>query len=150
MTDVRKILCLILLLLMAVSFSSCGFLNLLDDRAEKADIFTFVNENKDTLAECISKNDYTAIEGNNIIQKIKTDEDIVEFFCGGSGFGSATSYRGFYYSADDDMTAIWCGPLYNEPLTKSGDGYSWEEKNGDNTYYTENICGHFYYYDASF
>ena len=28
--------------------------------------------------------------------------------------------------------------------------FEWQESNGDNRYYTEHICGNFYYYEASF
>ena len=35
-------------------------------------------------------------------------------------------------------------------LAPSGNGFEWQEANGDNWYYTEHICGNFYYYEASF
>ena len=71
--------------------------------------------------------------------------------CGvGAGVGSGTSYVGFYYSSNDDMTAVWCAPSSVNSLTASGNGFEWQEQNGDNRYYTEHICGHFYYYEASF
>jgi 1-acyl-sn-glycerol-3-phosphate acyltransferase len=30
------------------------------------------------------------------------------------------------------------------------DHFAWQQENGDDRYYTEHICGHFYYYEASF
>ena len=148
----KKLLCLLISFLTAFSFSSCGVLKLLDDRAEKSDIVSYVKENEKLLIDCIGNKDFSAIKQNNFIQDINPtpEKDFVEFSCGGAGFGSATQYCGFYYSADDDMTEIWCSPTDDGPLCKSGDGYLWKEKDGDNTYYTEKICGHFYYYEASF
>ena len=48
------------------------------------------------------------------------------------------------------MTAVWCAPGSAEDLVVSGDGFEWLQPDGDNRYYTEHICGHFYYYEASF
>ena len=149
----KKALCLFLCIIVAMSFASCSFPNPFDDRAGKEDIFAYVKENGAALLESINKDDFLTIRtSTHIIQLIDDDEigrGFVDFDCGGSGFGPETSYCGFYYSADDDMTEIWCAPR-NVSLSKSGSGYEWHEENGDNTYYTENICGHFYYYEASY
>jgi hypothetical protein len=48
------------------------------------------------------------------------------------------------------MTAVWCAPSSVYALSPWGNGYEWWEDGGDNHYYTEHICGYFYYYDASF
>ena len=122
-----------------------------DDRAGKDDILSYVEENEDTLMECIQNNDFSPIENVRLIRDIdadRIDSGFVEFGCGGAGFGPETDYRGFYYSADDDMTEIWCAPR-GRAARESGDGYLWKDI-GDNTYYSEHICGHFYYYDAHF
>ena len=146
-------LCLFLCLMTVLSFASCSFPNPFDDRARKEDIFAYVKENEDALLDAINKDDFLTIRtSTRIIQLIDDDEigrGFVDFDCGGSGFGSETSYCGFYYSDDDNMTEIWCAPS-GVSLGKSGSGYEWHEENGDNTYYTENICGHFYYYEASY
>lgn len=145
----KKLLLVIFSLLIAIVMSSCGVLKLADDRTDKIDIFTFVTENENLLNECIESNDYKSLENVKIIKEIESEQGFVEFSCGGAGFGSATSYCGFYYSENDDMTVIWCAPK-SEPLIKSGSGYMWQENSGDDTYYTEQICEHFYYYEASF
>ena len=149
----KKALCLLFCLIVALSFASCSFPNPFDDRADKEDIFAFVKENEDSLVACINNNDFSEIKGKtHMIHRIDTDDikfGFVDFDCGGSGFGSETSYCGFYFSDDDNMTEIWCAPS-GVSLSKSGSGYEWHEENGDNTYYTENICGHFYYYEASY
>lgn len=157
MTAMKKVLCLLLCLTMALSLASCGFPNPFDDRAKKEAVFAYVKANEDALLDCIEKNEYLSIRlSTNIIHGIDDDEigkGFVDFDCGGVGFGPETAYCGFYYSRDDDLTNIWCSPGDSSLLKKSGDGYLWEQSwtdEGDNTYYTENICGHFYYYEASF
>ena len=91
-----------------------------------------------------------AFENQGFIKQIEDDDEAVDFSCGGAGVGSGTSYVGFYYTPDNDMTAVWCAPSSSLMLVPCGDGYEWWEPNGDNHYYTEHICGNFYYYEASF
>lgn len=162
----KKGLCLLIVAVMLLSFSACrqassgmneaAFLELLvaagDDRADKEDIFEFVQENEAELLAAIQKNDFSEFENQGFIQDIDADETVVDFYCGGVGMGGNTSYVGFFYTPQDDMCAVWCAPhYYTVPvLTPSGSGYAWHEAGGDNTYYTEHICGHFYYYEASF
>lgn len=76
---------------------------------------------------------------------VNVEDEIIDFYCGGSGFGSSTSYYGFYYTENDNLSAIWCA---GDTLAPSGKGWSW--KNGDNSYYTEKITDNFYYYEAHF
>lgn len=157
MTAMKKVLCLLLCLTMVLSLASCGFPNPFDDRAKKEAIFAYVKEHENALLECIEKNEYLSIRlSTKIIQGIDDDDigkGFVDFDCGGAGFGPGTAYCGFYYSADDNLTGLWCSPRDSSLLKQSGNGYLWEQSwtnEGDNTYYTENICGHFYYYEASF
>ena len=157
----KKFLCYILVLCMLLSLAGCsekvlgGVLFLLlvasdDDSADKDDIFEFVCEKEEELLEAIENGEYSAFENNGFVQKIDAGETVIDFSCGGAGVGSGTSYVGFYYSPSGDMTAIWCAPSSSGLLISSGSGFEWKEPNGDNRYYTEHICGNFYYYEASF
>ncbi len=153
----KKALCLFFCLIVALSFASCSFPNPFDDRGSKEDIFAFVKENEDSLVACVNNNDFSEIkEKTHMIHHIDTDDikfGFVDFDCGGSGFGSETSYCGFFYSADGDLTERRQLPE-GEVFKESGNGYLWEEswndQFGDNTYYVENICNHFYYYEESY
>lgn len=73
--------------------------------------------------------------------------EIVEFEVDGFGFGSATSYNGFYYSPDD-VPMGFQGALLD--LTETSSGWSWQEENGDNHQTIEKICDHWYWYEAHF
>jgi hypothetical protein len=121
-----------------------------DDSADKDDVFAFVQENEAALLKAIEDKDFSAYENKGFIKKIDCDILVVDFSCGGAGVGSGTSYVGFFYTADDDMAAVWCAPYSEASLEPSGSGFAWQQENGDDRYYTEHICGNFYYYEASF
>ena len=146
----RRALLVFLLLIGILPSASCA---LFDEGAGKEEILSFVKENEDTLMECILCGDFSPVEHKRIlryaeIEDSEIDDGFVEFLCGGAGFGPETNYRGFYYAADDDMTRIWCAPS-DRTARESGQGYLWKDI-GDNWYYSEWICGHFYYYEAHF
>lgn len=122
-----------------------------DDRADKNEIFAYVQENEARLLVCIEQNDFSSLSGSSVIRSVDTRSGYLDFFCGGAGMGPDTAYRGFFYSEEDDLRAVWCAPhLEEKDLTPRGEGFYWKESGGDNTYYVEHICGHFYYYDAEF
>lgn len=156
----KKFLCALLVITMLFSMTGCSelfgcvfFLSLIasgDDRAEQTDIFQFVRKNENTLLQAIESGDFSAFEKYPMIKQITPYETYVEFGCGGYGIGSATSYVGFYYTAENDMCAIAYSPSSASELKPCGNGYEWKEPNGDNRYYTEHICGNFYYYELSF
>lgn len=157
----KKGLCLLLVVIMLFSLSGCSekvlgsalFLFLVatsDDRADKDEVFEFVCENEQELLEAIENRNFSAYENKGFIKDIDADETVTDFSCGGAGVGSGTSYVGFYYTPENDMAAVWCAPSSASALTPSGNGFEWKESNGDNRYYTEHICGKFYYYEASF
>ncbi len=156
----KKGLSLLLVVIMLFSLSGCSdilggafFLFLVatgDDSADKDEVFDFVSENEEELLKAIEAGDYSAFENQGFIKDIDPDETVVDFSCGGTGVGSGTSYVGFYYTSENDMAAVWCAPSSASALKPSGNGYEWQEPNGDNRYYTEHICGNFYYYEASF
>ena len=159
-SKMKKLLCVCLVIALTFSLTACSellgsayFLYLVVtgyDSADKAEIFDFVCENEEELLQAIQNGDYSGFVNQGFIKEIDAEETVVDFSCGGAGVGSGTSYVGFYYTADDDMTAVWCAPSSADLLIPSGNGFEWIEDNGDNRYYTEHICGNFYYYEASF
>ena len=156
----KKGFTLLLAVIMVFSLSGCSdilggalFLFLVatgDDSADKDEVFDFVSENEEELIKAIEAGDYSAFENRGFIKDIDAEETVVDFSCGGAGVGSGTSYVGFYYTSENDMAAVWCAPSSSSALAPSGNGFEWQEPNGDNRYYTEHICGNFYYYEASF
>ena len=121
---------------------------------EKERIIRYVRKHEGLLLRYIEKRDDEILKNQPMIRQIRISDAYIDFSCGGSGFGPETSYWGFYYSEKDDMSVLWCAHPADQRLEKSGDGYMWKEAwydpRGDNTYYTEWICGHFYYYEMTF
>ena len=156
----KKILCVCLAVILVFSLSGCSdilggafFLFLVatgDDSADQDEVFEFVCEHEEELLQAIEEGDFSSFENQGFIKDIDADDTVVDFSCGGAGVGSGTSYVGFYYTLENDMAAVWCAPPSADSLTPSGDGFEWQEPNGDNRYYSEHICGNFYYYEASF
>ena len=143
----RAFISTVLLALLILVLTSCRIP--LDDRESKKTVIEYVNDNTDLILKSIKSGDYSEIEKSDIIKKIDEREDCIDFFCGGSGFGSATIYGGFFYSPNDDMYAIWCASP-RDSLSPRGKGYYWEEPYGDNYYYVEKICDNIFYYYAHF
>ena len=114
-----------------------------DERPPKEDIFSFVTDNKELLLSCIESGNYDAFADSEMVKSAYPYSGSVKFFCGGFGIVPSGGTRGFYYSPDDDMTSA--SYISGVELVPSGDGWAMEQ--GDNYYYTELICDHFYYYD---
>ena len=74
-------------------------------------------------------------------------DDMVEFCTGSFGLVPSTTYKGFYYSEDDEPHGFQNVPV---EFVKSENGWSWAESEGDNTQYTERIAAHWYWYEAKF
>lgn len=160
----KKGLCLLLAIVLVFTLSGCAdtlknivgsmvfivFTALNDDRADKDEIFEFVTEHEEALLQAVEAKDFTDFESQGIVKDVHAEMGVVEFSCGGAGLVPSSAYVGFYYTADHDMAALWCAPQSAGSLKPSGNGYLWQEKSGDNRYYTEHICGNFYYYAASF
>ena len=121
---------------------------------EKERIIRYVRKHEGLLLRYIEKRDDDILKNQPIIEQIRTNDTYIDFSCGGSGFGSKTSYWGFYYSESDDLSALCPASSSKQELRKSGNGYVWEESwqnpRGDNTYYVEPIVDHFYYYELTF
>lgn len=135
---------------LALMAALIGFLFNDNDLADKEDIFRQVRQNQSLLEECVETGDYEAALQLRVIKEVDPGEHCVDFYCGGAGIAPSSTYCGFFYSREDDLYAIWCAPPTGQTLTADGDGWRWEQPGGDNRYYVEHICGHFYYYQASF
>lgn len=138
---------IILLCLVCLLLTGC---NPLDTRMDKETIFSRVQENQELILFCIENKDFSLLSGKFAVSDISLKDDHVDFDCGGAGFGSQTAYRGFFYSEDEDLYAVWCAPPSGSALTSQNAGFFWKEAVGDNTYYVEKICDGFFYYEGTF
>lgn len=117
----------------------------------KQEIFDLVNENSIAILEDIKNYDFDNTEKLKGIKAISPHEGFIDFYCGGAGIGSATSYYGFYYSENNAIDAMQNieYPMGGE-LNPDGNGYLWKERDGDNKFYVEKIMDKFYYYESHY
>ena len=119
------------------------------DALSKDQIFSLVQEHHDFLLQCITDNDPDRAKEVTGIKSVRSEKDeYVEFYCGGSGLVPSSSYYGFYYSPDGLPLAV--DVTQTEDLTPAGGGFGWEEPEGDNWYYTEQIMENWYYYESHY
>ena len=126
------------------------------DRATKAEIFALVEENRSTIIENIQTCQLDNGKKISIVKETTPHDGYIDFYCGGSGMGGQTSYCGFYYFENDELENVQAclGKLiagdHGVTFVPHGDGYVWEENDGDNMLYFEKIADHFYYYEQKF
>lgn len=132
------------LIIILITFAACSR-NLTD----KGDIVSLFHNNETMFLQAADSGDWTAIERLNGVRLVYPSAKCVDIQCGGAGFASNTHYYGIFYSAEDDLCAIWVsGPA--EELVAQGDGYLYEQTEGDNRSYIEPLGNHFYYYEGHF
>ena len=125
--------------------------NFFDDSLSKREIFTLVNKNHELINECIESGDFSKIEELKGVKSVYSENDVLDVYCGGSGFGPSTNYYGFYYSPSNEPLKVWCGHVVgDERFLPEGKGYSIKNQNDDNWYYTEKIRDNFFYYESHF
>lgn len=71
--------------------------------------------------------------------------EIVQFYCGGTGIVTSSTYCGFYYSEHDIPYAFQFNDIAQFEQTSEG-VYEWESENRQKTFYTERIQTNWFYY----
>ena len=113
------------------------------DHLSKRQIIKLVNENYNVIAEDISENDFSDTLKLKGIQSVSTEDEIIGFYCGGSGIAPSSQEYGFYYSDNDTPSDF----ILKGTLKPDGKGYS---SSDGNYFYTEKIRDNFYYYEVHF
>ena len=128
------------------------FANMIDNSLSKKEIIELVNENHSIILDDVNEKEFSDTERIEGIQEIYNKTQIVDFYCGGTGIGSATNYYGFYYSSDNNPKAVFAGTIISETpnFQMEKNGFCIKNSNDDNYYYTEKIRDNFYYYEAHF
>ncbi len=150
----RRIRSALAVLLAVLSLTACGNRSTPEER-----VLSVFEEQKDTICEMIREYGLgDAVQWHELGEELDGvlrvhnmavpgyDDGVLQFLCIAEGIAPAGFEAGFYYSPDDEPILIGWG-LSPEPaeLTEDGEGYSWTDGT-DNSYYTERICEHFYYY----
>ena len=148
-----------------VFFAGCGSI-WPDDRVPCDKIFSYVNTNYELLEnfpyneiqEISSSSDsYETKEQNenNIIKKhlgnntiVKSvyayNDNILQYYCGGSGFVGGSTYTGFYFSKNGTPYAM---EFDGCELTEiKSNVFEWQNEDGSQKIHTEKIRDNWYYY----
>ena len=115
----------------------------------KGMITRLYQRNEEAFLRAASIGDYSAVERIVGVRRVNMRDTYVEICCGGSGLGSSTNYYGIFYYEGENLCAVDVD-LMGGRFVVSGDGYLYEEENGDNRFYVESLGNHFYYYEAHF
>lgn len=139
-----KKLTLVLLLPMLFLLTACV------NRPEiKASIISLYRENETLFTEAASSGDFSTVATLNGVESVYHGQDYVSIFCRGTGFASNSCYFGLYYSATDNLCAQY-GSLPADELAPAGNGYRYQQPDGDNTYYVEPLGNHYFYYEETY
>ena len=71
----------------------------------------------------------------------------IEFETSAFGLAPSSAYTGFYYAPLDEPMGYQGVEV---EFAREGDGWLWEESEGDNRQYTRQITEHWYWYDVRF
>jgi len=118
----------------------------------KPTVINYVLRNSEELVQyaesVIENNSYNSTaEYNGWDVSYWAESNMVEFLVKGSGFGSATTYEGFYYSPNDKPIGFQGTDV---DFTKENTGWRWKDGNGDNWNYTEKIIDRWYWFKVGF
>ncbi len=129
-----------------------GLNSFLSNNLSKREIIKLVDKYSEIILDDIEENSFEDTLKIKGVTKV-TAQDVTDVQCGGKGFASATSYYGFYYYENDEPVVMFNGHISNVEKSEfipEDNGYTYTEKNSDNTYYTERISPCFYYYEWHF
>ena len=148
----KKILLLIGILSFCAVLTGCRLVN---DDVSSDRIFEYVSQNHEVL-ESIAQDEIPKdnIEENALIRDrlgnrtivksiYRYNDNIVDFYCGGTGLATNSTYSGFYYSADDTPFALEFPS--NELVETSPGVYEWKNNTGE-AITTERIMPNWFYY----
>ena len=129
------------------------FVDLISNNLSQEEIYDLVNENHALILDDIKENDFSDTLKLEGVQKVFSDTEVIDVYCGGVGAGSGTGYYGFYYSPDNLPKDVYCGESFGRTLDEmipEEKGFAIKNSLGYNYYYTEKIRDNFYYYEAHF
>ena len=144
--------CILLVSLAFFGYFMWAMLQLADifvgDALEKDEIFEIVLDNKELILAEIEADSFEKTSNIKGIKEVHSYENYVEFYCGGSGIGSGTTYSGFYY-VEDEQYLPENKVIDGYEMRNEGAGWCIFQVDGDNYYYFEKICDNFYYFYIS-
>lgn len=145
MRIIEYIICVLLLTALIFLAETCDRMKELTDRDKIISLYT---ENAEVFRKAVETGDYDEVKALDGIQNVTELDDRIEFYCGGTGFGSETSYYGILYT-EDDILNTWHRDGYYVDI-EDGDIVFYEGGRGDNVLRYAPIEDGFYYFAESF
>lgn len=119
---------------------------------DKNRIIRLYRKNEDAFIQAASSGDFSKLENIHGVQEVNVrrsgDNFEVEIYCGGSGFGSSTSYYGILYSKDFYPESSFIE--YPNEWFIEGNGFRYKQADGDNSKYYESLGNKYYYYEEHY
>ena len=149
----KSVLLLVGIVAFCAVLTGCG--GLFNDDVSRDRIVEYVNENHELL-ESVTKDEIPGEDAEReswirdrlgkqtIVKSVyRYNDNIIKFYCGGTGLATNSTYSGFYYSADDTPFAL---EFPTDELTETSPGvYEWKSNTGEEII-TERILPNWFYY----
>ena len=153
--SLRKLIAAALAVIVLLTLCACG---LFDDDVPREKIFEYVRDNEELLMDFMQQNpqkdkldklgnptyDFTPLGRRTIVKNMHAYTDsVIQFYCGGTGLSTNSTYSGFYYSADDTPYAF---EFPTDELEETSPGvFEWASRTGE-AIVTERILPCWFYY----
>ena len=148
----KRVLFLVSIIILCAVLIGCGPFN---DDVSRDRIIEYVTNNHETLeaiAEDEIPNENAELESwirdrlgkQTIVKSVyRFNNNIIDFYCGGTGLATNSTYSGFYYSADNTPFAL---EFPSDELVETSSGvYEWKSNTGEEIL-TERIIPNWFYY----
>ena len=148
----KSVLLLLSVFAFCVVLTGCRLFN---DDVSRERILEYVNNNHEIL-ESITEDEIPSdrserkswivdrLGGQTIVRSVyRYNDNNIDFYCGGTGLATDSTYSGFYYSADDTPFAL---EFPSDELVETSAGvYEWKSNTGEEII-TERIIPNWFYY----
>lgn len=134
------------LLMMAMLLLLTGCMN---RGAKKAEIIAFYRQNESVFHQAAASGDFSAVAELEGVEDVYEADAYVQIYCHYAGIVPSSSYFGLYYSPADDLRP-GRSDIPADALVPDGDGFRWQQHDGDNQYQVVPLGNHYFYFDEAY
>lgn len=144
MKRITLLACAVILILLLTACSG--------ELTDRNRIIRVYRKNEAAFIKAASEGKFKDLEQIDGVQEVSVrrsgDYYEVDIYCGGSGFGSSTSYYGILYSEDFYPESNFIE--YPNEWFIEGNGFRYKQADGDNSKYYESLGNNYYYYEEHY
>ena len=148
----KRVVFLVSIFVFCAVLTGCGLFN---DNVSKDRIIEYVTNNHEIL-EVITEDEIPSEQAEleswirnclgkqTIVKSVyRYNDNVIDFYCGGTGLATNSTYSGFYYSADNTPFAL---VFPSDKLVETSSGiFEWKSNTGEEII-TERIMPNWFYY----